>query len=103
MFSATSRYANVPIAEIETPDGKIVKYVRRRFIPPPERFALLEEHTVVGGDRMDLLAQRYLGDPEQYWRIADANNTLAPETLTDVPGTRLRITLPEGVPGGQPE
>ena len=43
-------------------------------------------------------AAQYLGDPEQFWRIADANGVTAPETLTDEAGTIVRITLPADVP-----
>jgi hypothetical protein len=99
MIDLTSRYAGLPIAGRQLPDGRTVPYVQRRFIPPPERFALLHEHVVRDGDRPDLLAHEYLGDPEQFWRIADANAVLRPADLTDRAGTRVRITLPEGVPG----
>lgn len=99
MFSITSRYANIPITQIQMSDGKVIAYVQRRFIPPSERFALLQEHNIADGERLDHIAHRYLGDSEQFWRIADANNAFAPEELTDEPGRRLRITLPEGVPG----
>jgi hypothetical protein len=99
MFSITSRYYNTPTLQLETADGKTIVYLRRRFLPPPERFALLLEHTVTEGDRMDNLAAQYLGDPEQFWRICDANGAIRPEELTETIGRRLRITLPEGVPG----
>ena len=55
--------------------------------------------TVVAGDRLDNLAAHYIGDPEQFWRICDANNALRPHELTQRVGRRLRITLPEGIPG----
>ncbi len=99
MIGLGSRYASIEVAAYVTADGRTVAYLRRRFIPPPERFALLQEHVVGDGDRPDLLAYQYLGDPEQYWRIADANAVFWPEELTDEPGVRLRITLPEGIPG----
>ncbi|MEO0078974.1 MAG: LysM domain-containing protein, partial [candidate division WOR-3 bacterium] len=35
----------------------------------------------------------------QFWRICDANNVLDPSELTENPGRRVRITLPEGFPG----
>ena len=41
MFSITSRYYDIPTAELETADGRTIVYLRRRFVPPPERFALL--------------------------------------------------------------
>ena len=50
-------------------------------------------------ERPDLIAYQYLGDPEQYWRISDPNSVLQPEELTARPGTQIRITLPEGIPG----
>lgn len=99
MFSLTSRYYGLETAEFTTPEGKQVKYVRRRLLPAAERFALLQEHVVSGGDRLDNITAQYLGDPEQFWRICDANNVIDPDELTRVIGTRIRITLPEGVPG----
>jgi hypothetical protein len=97
-FPITSRYYGIDTAKLETATGKTIAYLRRRFIPPPERFALLVEHTVTEGDRLDNVTARYLGDPEQFWRIADANNAMHPDALTTI-GSKLRITLPEGIPG----
>jgi hypothetical protein len=99
MFGLTSRYAGIPTARVEDRDGKPFVYVRRRFVPSPERFALLQEHTVVDGERLDQIAARHLGDPEQFWRLCDANGAVDPDELIDTPGRRLRITLPEGIPG----
>ena len=56
-------------------------------------------HAVIEADRTDNLAAHYLGDPELYWRLCDANNAMLPEELTDTVGRKLRIVLPEGVPG----
>jgi len=44
----------------------------------------------VAGDRLDLLAARYFGDPLQYWRIADANPAPSPDELLE-PGRVLII------------
>jgi hypothetical protein len=68
-------------------------------VPAPERFALLTEHVVAQGERLDNITAEHLGDPEQFWRICDANGALRPAELTEELGRRLRITLPEGVPG----
>ena len=67
-------------------------------MPPPERFALLAEHTITQGDRLDNVTAHYLGDPEQFWRVCDANRAMWPDDLMVI-GERLRITLPEGIPG----
>lgn len=101
MFPITSRYYNIERVEQETPDGRKIVYLRRRFVPPPERFDLLQEHSVAEGDRLDNIAAAYLGDPEQFWRLCDANNAIRPDELTDEVGRKLRITLPEGIPGNQ--
>ncbi|TBW39878.1 LysM domain-containing protein [Azotobacter chroococcum] len=99
LFPPTSRYHGIAAAQLTRPDGTTVAYLKRRFVPPPENFALLQEHMVAAGDRLDNLAARYLGDPQQYWRICDANGAMRPDELTETAGRRLRITLPEGIPG----
>jgi hypothetical protein len=97
-FPPNSRYAATETTTIELPDGRKVVYLRRRFVPAPERFALLQEHVVSEGDRLDNITAHYLGDPEQFWRVCDANAALRPAELEEI-GRRLRITLPEGIPG----
>ena len=98
-FSQTSRYFGIDTTTIETSDGKTYAYLRRRFVPQPERFITLQEHFVVQGDRVDNITARYLGDLLQFWRVCDANRAMRPEALTEELGRRLRITLPEGIPG----
>jgi hypothetical protein len=98
-FPATSRYSGIDTATLTTSAGKTVIYLRRRFVPAPERFALLQEHTVTQGDRLDSITARYLGDPEQFWRLGDANRAMHPDELTATIGRRLKITLPEDIPG----
>lgn len=98
-FSPTSRYSGLETTTIETAEGKVIIYLRRRVLPPPERFALLQEHVVAQGERLDNITARYLGDPEQFWRVCDANGAMRPDELTETAGRHLRITLPEGIPG----
>jgi hypothetical protein len=98
-FPPTSRYYGIETVTVQLSFSRSITYLRRRFVPPPERFALLKEHTVSDGERLDQVAAEELGDPEAFWRIADANAAMRPEALTDAPGRRLRITLPEGIPG----
>lgn len=101
IFPSTSRYHGIDTATFETADGRTIVYLRRRFVPPADRFVLLQEHTVTQGDRLDNLSAQYLGDPEQFWQLCDANNVIRPEELIETIGSRLRITLPEGIPGTQ--
>jgi hypothetical protein len=99
MFAATSRYQGIPTAQLPLPDGRTVTYVRRRFPPDPDTLTTIGSHVVAPGERLDTVAARAFGDPELFWRVADAHRVLAPWTLA-VPGRRLRITLPEGLPQG---
>lgn len=101
LFPPTSRYHGIDTSTLETVQGKTIIYLRRRIVPPPERFSLLQEHTIIQGDRLDNLTAHYLGDPEQFWRFCDANGVIRPEELTENIGRKVRITLPEGIPGGQ--
>lgn len=99
MFAINSRYLNIPKAVYESATGRQYVYLKRRFVPPPETFAVLQLHTVTAGDRLDNISAQYFGDPELFWRIADANRAMRPQELTETSGRRLRITLPEGIPG----
>ena len=101
LFPQSSRYHGLKALTYKRADGKEIAYLERRFLPDPNNFEELREHTVTQGDRLDNLAYEYLGDPEQYWRIADANGVMRPEELTEEIGGKIRITLPEGIPGVQ--
>jgi nucleoid-associated protein YgaU len=100
LFPPTSRYCGIPTATLETADARTVVYLRRRFLPSPDDLVTVQTHVVVEGDRLDNLAARLLGDPEQFWRICDANGAMRPDALTEVVGRTLRITLPAGLSGG---
>jgi hypothetical protein len=98
-FPPTSRYYGIETATLKTSDGREEVYLRRRFLPSPDRFVLLQEHVVTDDERLDNITAKYMDDPEAFWRIADANAAMRPEELTETIGRRLRITLPEGIPG----
>ncbi|GAB7045624.1 LysM domain-containing protein [Catenuloplanes indicus] len=98
-YPRNSRYFGVETTVFRTPGGREITCLRTRPVPQPGAFAVVGVHEVVDGDRADLLAHRYLGDPELWWRLADANGVVDPDELTSTPGRRIRITLPEGVAG----
>jgi hypothetical protein len=99
-FPPSSRYNKTATSKFTLPDGTEVAYLRRRFVPPPEAFALLQEYAVSQGERLDHIAAKFLGDPEQFWRLCDANGAVKPNELLEPVGRALRITLPENIPGG---
>jgi hypothetical protein len=99
-YPPNSRYAGFAVVAYDPGNGDPpVPYLARRLVPLPERLATLGEHEVVEGDRLDLVAARWYGDPELWWRIADANPAAHPDELTATVGRRLRIAAPEGMPG----
>jgi len=99
-FAPGSRYHGLDVAQWTRADGVSISYVRRRLVPPPSNFSTLKLHRVEEGDRLDNLAAKHLSDPQQYWRLCDGNGVIRPSELTATVGALLRITLPEGVPGG---
>ena len=98
-FPSTSRYYRTETVTLATDSGETVVYLRRRFVPQSGRFTLLHEHIVGQGERIDNIANKYLGDPQQFWRICDANGVLHPDELTNTPGNCVKITLTEGLSG----
>lgn len=99
MLPPTSRYASVGTTTLTSADGTTVVYLRRRFVPQPDSLTQTSTHTVTTGDRLDLIANAEIGDPSQWWQVADANRAMWPEDLTATAGAVLRVTLPRGVPG----
>jgi hypothetical protein len=89
MFTATSRYASVADATYQDASGRQFSYKVLRVAPSARAFLL---HTMVQEDRLDLVANTYYSDPEQFWRICDANFALRPDDLLQV-GLRLQIAL----------
>lgn len=89
MFTSTSRYASVADGTYQDASGRQFSYKLLRLTPTAP--ALLA-HTVVQQDRLDLLSATYYSDPEQFWRICDANLAMRPDDLMLV-GFRLQIAL----------
>ena len=102
-FPTDSRYYNFSTLSYTTPAGQTVSYLARRIVPQPgaPNYATVAQHNVMKGDRLDLIAAKYLGDPLLFWLLCDANGALRPENLVATPGTAISITMPQGVPGGQ--
>lgn len=100
-FPTDSRYYGSTTLSYVTPTGETITYLSRRIVPQPgsPNFATVATHTVRQGDRLDLIAAKYLGDPLIFWLICDANGAIDPHDLVAVPGKVLNITTPQGVPG----
>jgi hypothetical protein len=103
-FPPDSRYYRFATLSYTAPNGQTFTYLARRIVPEPgaPNYATVARHTVKQGDRLDLLAAKYLGDPLIFWLICDANGAIRPNELLETPGRVLNITMPQGVPGGTP-
>ncbi len=88
MFFPGSRYDKVRNYRFRRIDGSEVLIKEKRKNLPGKKKLI---HTVQQGERTDLLAQRYFGDPLKFWKLADGNANLNPESLVEEPGTRIII------------
>ncbi len=94
MFGVDSRYYALDTATWTAPDGRGVRYVRRRFLPQEDGAPVLARVKAESGQRLDLISARALGDPEQFWRICDANGAMHPEEMTAEVGRWLVVKMP---------
>jgi hypothetical protein len=78
MFASNSRYYSLVTYTVTMPNGAVV-IATRSALPNP--LALAGYHRRVTGDRLDLLAARFLKDPTFFWKICDSNNAPAPDAL----------------------
>ena len=82
MFAANSRYFGLGTYSVTLADGRTVTATT---LPAPARGPLLGYHPRIEGDRLDLLAARYLKEPTAFWRLCDANSSFSPDALNARP------------------
>jgi hypothetical protein len=78
MFFKGSRYEKAGTYSAVKLDGSVVAVTR---IPLPTTPPLLGFHPRQEGQRLDLIAARYLADATAFWRLCDANNAVVPDAL----------------------
>ncbi|MBI4650383.1 hypothetical protein HY745_03675 [Candidatus Desantisbacteria bacterium] len=88
MFFKGSRYEKVKNYIFKRQDGSEVLLKKKRRIPEQKGRLI---HTVLEGERSDLAANRYYGDPLKFWKIADGNAEMNPENLFKRPGEKIII------------
>jgi hypothetical protein len=93
-FPPNSRYYNVPLRKTRAVNGTELTFVGRRIIPAIERYRVLDRVRTKKDSRIDNVAAAAFGDPEQYWRICDANGAQEPALATGPEGRLLVIPLP---------
>ena len=87
MITDNSRYANNTLSMVAGSKGKL----RTTIIPnnPAATQFSYTLHTVTGYDRLDTLANTYLGDSSLWWQIADLN----PDTTIDWTNLPVGVTI----------
>jgi hypothetical protein len=87
MFLESSRYHRVRKVQTVTRDGREVTAVTLRRLPEVN-----SEPTVVqGGDKLDVMAERLMGDGTRFWRIADANSEKWANDLVKKTGRSIEV------------
>jgi hypothetical protein len=80
MFFSGSRYAGMATYPVVKPDGSTVSAVS---IPLPGPAVVQGYYRRQGVERLDQIADRFLGDPTGSWRLCDVNNTVVPDALAN--------------------
>jgi hypothetical protein len=80
MFDEKSRYAQLPTYTVTDHRGGTVTVVT----PAPALPKSLQGiHLLRQGERLDLLAAKYLDNPAGFWRISEENDVMLPEALSE--------------------
>ncbi len=78
MFSPNSRYWKLAIYSVSVPGLGSIQVTE---LPVPAARPLLGFHRRAEGERLDLLAARYLQDATRFWQLCDAANAVVPSSL----------------------
>lgn len=78
MFGPGSRYLQTGTYEVRLPDGTRVIVARS---PLPQTTTVLGWHRCGQGERLDLLANQYLGDATMAWRLGWDNGAVVLDAL----------------------
>jgi len=88
MFTNKSRYKDVTQYEVKDHRGRTVKVVAT---PPTPNQSILGYHLLKQGQRTDHLASHYCNDQAGSWRIAEANDVMLTESLSE----KSEIAIPD--------
>jgi hypothetical protein len=92
-----ARYTQIPI--ITTPENTNRRYIKVKYPEIPRGSQDIYVYTTKG-DRYDLLAQSYYGDPLLWWIIALCNlNNTTPDSIYPNIGEQIRIPASDRVAG----
>ena len=75
-----SRYEKTGTAAVTRANGTVVKALKT---PLPSPAFVRGYFRRVEGQRLDLIANRFLSDPTAFWRLCDANNAVVPDAVAN--------------------
>jgi hypothetical protein len=78
MFFPGSRYAQQATYTVTLPSGAMVSAVR---LPAPVSAPILGAYPRNDAQRLDHIANHFLGDATAFWRLCDANGSVCPDAL----------------------
>lgn len=81
LFDPKSRYAGLPGMIVRDRRGRLVEAVPPA--PAPDQ-SLRGRHLRRQGERPDHLAALYLNDPTAFWRLAEMNDAMTAEVLSEL-------------------
>jgi hypothetical protein len=88
MFDDKSRYASEEQYEMIDRRGRKVMVVP---VPDAPVQSLLGYHALLQGQRPDHLAAKYLNNAAGFWRIAELNDCMLPEELSEKPEIAIPV------------
>ena len=83
-----SRYEHTGSYTVALPDGRTVRALR---LPAPRVTGLRGYHRRLDGQRLDLIANFHLKDPNGFWKLCDAAGAVVPDALA----ARVLIAIPD--------
>jgi hypothetical protein len=89
IFTRTSRYVlHAKLIQAVDRRGREVACVTPARVPPAAQMGI---HRRRDGQRLDHLAERYLGDASGFWRIASHNGAIGIEQLAETPLVEIPV------------
>lgn len=89
LFEPGSRYARfAETYSVTDRRGRTVKALTPATPPPEARLGL---HARRRGERLDHLAGFYLGEATAFWRIAELEDAILPEALSEIPDVKIPV------------
>ncbi|MDX1384908.1 MAG: hypothetical protein R3190_14745 [Thermoanaerobaculia bacterium] len=92
-YDDKSRYRDLATYEVVDRRGRTVPVLP---VPPTPTESLIGYHARRQGQRLDHLAHHYLANPGGFWRIAELNDVMLPEALSEA----AEIAIPSKRRGG---